>query len=150
MTVAKEPGHRGEHEISRKTIVCGNAGLFRWTCGDYSCAFYLCTRGCGCTGHPAFPTPSFFLGGWFMQNSGESRRGIANLYLAVIAKSTLVRRSPAFGRRRMRRSNPAFYFAELKLDCFAEPVIGRRFAPTRWLAMTVLGGAFARTTKKMV
>ncbi|MEA2895529.1 MAG: hypothetical protein QOJ84_1144 [Bradyrhizobium sp.] len=23
------------------------------------------------------------------------------------------------------------------LDCFAEPVIGRRFAPTRWLAMTV-------------
>jgi hypothetical protein len=21
-------------------------------------------------------------------------------------------------------------------DCFAEPVIGRRFAPTRWLAMT--------------
>jgi hypothetical protein len=25
-TVAKEPGHRGEHEISRKTIACGNAG----------------------------------------------------------------------------------------------------------------------------
>src|SRR5882724_2990969 len=24
------------------------------------------------------------------------------------------------------------------LDCFAEPVIGRRFAPTRWLAMTVV------------
>jgi hypothetical protein len=24
----------------------------------------------------------------------------------------------------------------MKLDCFAEPVIGRRFAPTRWLAMT--------------
>jgi hypothetical protein len=22
------------------------------------------------------------------------------------------------------------------LDCFAEPVIGRRFAPTHWLAMT--------------
>jgi hypothetical protein len=22
------------------------------------------------------------------------------------------------------------------IDCFAEPVIGRRFAPTRWLAMT--------------
>jgi hypothetical protein len=22
------------------------------------------------------------------------------------------------------------------VDCFAEPVIGRRFAPTRWLAMT--------------
>jgi hypothetical protein len=24
------------------------------------------------------------------------------------------------------------------MDCFAGPVIGRRFAPTRWLAMTVL------------
>jgi hypothetical protein len=22
------------------------------------------------------------------------------------------------------------------MDCFAEPVVGRRFAPTRWLAMT--------------
>src|SRR5258708_3310578 len=33
-----------------------------------------------------------------------------------------------------RRSNPAFFAA---VDCFAEPVIGRRFAPTRWLAMTV-------------
>jgi hypothetical protein len=26
MTVAKEPGHRGEREISRKTIACGNVG----------------------------------------------------------------------------------------------------------------------------
>ena len=25
-----------------------------------------------------------------------------------------------------------------EMDCFAEPVIGRRYAPTRWLAMTVL------------
>jgi hypothetical protein len=25
------------------------------------------------------------------------------------------------------------------MDCFAEPVIGRRFAPTRWLAMTGTG-----------
>ncbi len=25
-TVANKPGHRGEHEISRKTIACGNAG----------------------------------------------------------------------------------------------------------------------------
>jgi hypothetical protein len=34
---------------------------------------------------------------------------------------------------RQRRSNPALLVA---LDCFAELVIGRRFAPTRWLAMT--------------
>src|SRR5258708_3516384 len=25
------------------------------------------------------------------------------------------------------------------MDCFAEPVIGRRLAPTRWLAMTTRG-----------
>jgi hypothetical protein len=27
------------------------------------------------------------------------------------------------------------------MDCFAEPVIGRRFAPTRWLAMTISDAA---------
>jgi hypothetical protein len=26
-----------------------------------------------------------------------------------------------------------------QVDCFAEPVIGPRFAPTRWLAMTAAG-----------
>src|SRR5229473_2412854 len=42
-----------------KTIACGNAGRFRCT-RCYSCAFYQykCTRGRGCNGHPAFPTPS--------------------------------------------------------------------------------------------
>src|SRR6266436_7472335 len=73
MTVAKEPGHRGEHDISRKTIACGNAGRFRCT-RCYSCAFYhyKCTRGRGCQGHPSFPTPS--LGGRFSNASGASRR----------------------------------------------------------------------------
>jgi len=26
------------------------------------CLFHFCTRGCGCIGHPAFPTPSDFMG----------------------------------------------------------------------------------------
>src|SRR6266404_6051417 len=34
-----------------------------------------------------------------------------------------------------RRSNPSFLCG--LMDCFAEPVIGRAFAPTRWLAMTI-------------
>src|SRR6266581_2270636 len=34
-----------------------------------------------------------------------------------------------------RTSNP--FLLCVAMDCFAEPVIGRRFAPTRWLAMTV-------------
>src|SRR5882762_8479890 len=37
------------------------------------------TRGCGCNGHPAFPTPS--LGEGFMHNSGASRRGAVKLCL---------------------------------------------------------------------
>jgi hypothetical protein len=43
-----------------KTIACGNAGRFRCT-RCYSCASTntKCTRGRGCNGHPAFPTPSF-------------------------------------------------------------------------------------------
>ncbi len=28
-----------------------------------------------------------------------------------------------------------------EMDCFAEPVIGRRLAPTRWLAITVFGSS---------
>src|SRR6185436_15702213 len=33
----------------------------------------------------------------------------------------------------LRRSNP--FSPAGDMDCLAEPVIGRRFAPTRWLAM---------------
>ncbi len=43
-----------------------------------------------------------------------------------------------------RRSNPVFFVA---LDCFAEPVIGRRFAPP-WLAMTIcISGRWFRNKK---
>ena len=35
----------------------------------------------------------------------------------------------------LRRSNP-FLLLRGSMDCFAEPVIRRRFAPTGWLAMT--------------
>jgi hypothetical protein len=38
-------------------------------------AYYNYTRGCGCNGHPAFPTPS--LGEGYMHNSGATRRGSA-------------------------------------------------------------------------
>src|SRR3979409_1931971 len=40
-----------------------------------------CTRGRGCNGHPAFPTPS--LGGSFINASGAWRREGANVCLAV-------------------------------------------------------------------
>jgi hypothetical protein len=62
------------------------------------------------------------LGGSFKHNSGASRRENAESYLAVIARSEATKQSTL-----------ASY---CHMDCFAEPVIGRRFAPTRWLAMT--------------
>src|SRR6202040_1718186 len=36
------------------------------------------------------------------------------------------------------------------LDCFAEPVIGRRFAPTRWLAMTELLKPRCQVRKRLI
>jgi hypothetical protein len=42
-----------------------------------------------------------------------------------------------FARPGMTKGN--FTAPQKKMDCFAEPVIGRRFAPTGWLAMTALG-----------
>src|SRR5258706_10202021 len=39
---------------------------------------------------------------------------------------------PSSLRGAKQRSNPAF----VAVDCFAEPVIGVRYAPTRWLATT--------------
>src|SRR6266566_7912795 len=82
------------------------------------CFVLFRTRGCGCIGHPAFPAPSILLGGWFLQNSGASRRGNAESYLKwidVIARSKATKQS-------------SFLFAAPNLDCFAEHVIGRAFA----------------------
>src|SRR5713226_8233154 len=58
-TVAKEPGHRGERDISRKTIACGNAGRSGvLVVTRVRSTTTKCTRDRGCSGHPAFPTPS--------------------------------------------------------------------------------------------
>jgi len=64
-----------------------------------------CTRGRGCQGHPAFPTPS--LGGRFINGSGAWRGEVVNacleLRLAVIASAAKQSTSPRKGR----------------MDCFA-------------------------------
>src|SRR5258705_2562897 len=70
MTVSNKPGHRGEREVSRKTIARGMPGDFRCTCGDDTRVLTThCTRGCGCIGHPAFPAPSVYRGA----SSGKAR-----------------------------------------------------------------------------
>src|SRR5258708_24343308 len=52
-TVARKPGHRGEHEENRKTIAQGMPVETGEPVEDYR---ILC--GHGCIGHPAFPAPS--------------------------------------------------------------------------------------------
>jgi hypothetical protein len=42
------------------------------------------------------------------------------------------------GRHCEERSDEAIHLSHCcAMDCFAQPVVGRRSAPTRWLAMTV-------------
>jgi hypothetical protein len=64
-----------------KPLRAGMPGDLGWTCGDYARVlhFIICTRGCGCGGHPAFPTPS--LGETVQHHSGASRREIADAHL---------------------------------------------------------------------
>src|SRR6266404_9251307 len=58
-TVSNKHGHRGEREVSRKTIARGMPGDFRCDRGDYARMLVLfCMRGCGCIERPAFPAPS--------------------------------------------------------------------------------------------
>jgi hypothetical protein len=78
MTVAKEPGHRGERDISRKTIACGNAGRFRCT-RCCSCAFYHYQVHTRPRVQRAPGIPHALHGGErFINDSGASRRGVAN------------------------------------------------------------------------
>src|SRR5258708_12323101 len=71
-TVSNKPGHRGEREVSRKTIARGMPGDFRCDRGDYARMLVLfCMRGCGRIARPAFPAPSVFLGERFLQNLGR-------------------------------------------------------------------------------
>jgi hypothetical protein len=65
-----------------------------------ACAFYHCARGCGCIGHPAFPTPS--LGEGVTHNSGAMRSGNAETCLrspdaaqhAALRRDALLIRGP--------------------------------------------------------
>src|SRR5712672_2608771 len=81
----------------------------------------------------ACPTPSVFRGEWNMHDSGRA------------SHSEIVCRHRE--ERRVRRSSTSeggsdeaihSFFLSLrgKMDCFAEPVIGRAFARPLWLAMT--------------
>ena len=80
-TVARKPGHRGEHDISVKTIARGMPDVFRCDRGDYTrmLTFISHARLRVRAAHPAFPAPS--TGGRRLRhNSGVLRRGIADVW----------------------------------------------------------------------
>src|SRR5260370_9803075 len=91
----------------------------------------------GRIGRPAFPAPSELRGRESRAKLGRKalrdRESLSANEMRLKAETVT---PPRHCEEPLRRSNPAFFFAAPKLDCFAEPVIGRRFAPTRWLAMT--------------
>ena len=93
-TVSNKHGHRGEREVSRKTIARGMPGDFRCDRGDYARVFVFYTRGCGRIERPAFPAPSDLQkAGRFWQTSRESRGEIAKpcLYTAGCLKCEALR-----------------------------------------------------------
>src|SRR3984893_14642521 len=80
-----------------------------------------CTRGRGCSGHPAFPTPS--TGRKIHARLGRiAPRDRADAYLDVIARSDL---SAVAQRAKAEATKQSILSLRGKMDCFAEPVIGR-------------------------
>jgi hypothetical protein len=109
-TVAKEPGHRGERDISRKTIACGNAGRSGvLVVTRVRSTNTKCTRGRGCSGHPAFPTPSKGAEDKCKPRAHRAARARAASGFAVMARSEATKQSilPFFARR------------DGEMDCFA-------------------------------
>jgi hypothetical protein len=67
--VARKPDHQGEHEAAVKTIARGMPERFGLPVVNYSYAFLLCVRGCGCGWAPRIPC-ALFLEGFHFNNSG--------------------------------------------------------------------------------
>src|SRR6266446_2586902 len=77
---ARSPG-RARHKLLKplRAGMPGDSGVLVVT--RVLSANTKCTRGRGCNGHPAFPTPSVFGGTKFMHNPGASRRGIERAHV---------------------------------------------------------------------
>ena len=76
--------------VVRISVATSGTDFTAYRCTRVRSTTTKCTRGRGCNGHPAFPTPS--LGGRFINASGASRRGIVKAYPKLAARS-----NPWFG-----------------------------------------------------
>src|SRR4030081_1466588 len=91
MTVTKKPDHRGEHEVSRKTIARGMPGRSGVTVVTNSCAFYFAHEAAGASGARHSLRPLNSESGTFpaklaRKAAARSRSRVApSLCLAVIA-----------------------------------------------------------------
>jgi hypothetical protein len=68
-TVTRKPDRRGEHAISRNPSRVGAPGESGEPVVSVRLHLLLCTRSCGCSGHPAFPH-TLFSRQWDFHNSG--------------------------------------------------------------------------------
>src|SRR5216117_1166520 len=79
MTVSNKPGHRGEREVSRKTIARGMPGRFRCDRGDYARVLCFISHA-RLRAHQAPGIPCALCFSWAngsCKTSGASRREIA-------------------------------------------------------------------------
>jgi hypothetical protein len=84
MTVAIKLVHRGEYEVSRKTIRAGKAGSLGCTCGQRPAHFFR-AGAAGASRHPAFPAPSpIDEGTKCRKTSGARRRGTRAFVLSAV------------------------------------------------------------------
>ena len=128
--MSNKRGHRGEREVSRKTIARGMPGDFRCDRGDYARALFLLRARLRVHRAPGIPCALCFMGERFLQDSDASRRGNAESYLKLEPRhceERLVRRSSTSDRvRRSSRSeggsDEAMHCVTVALaaDCFAE------------------------------
>jgi hypothetical protein len=88
-TVARKPGHRGERDISVKTIARGMPGVSGVTVvTTLVCSFLFCMRGYGRIARPAFPAPSVCRG---IRSCMTRARSAAGWWRCVPRHSGMVR-----------------------------------------------------------
>src|SRR5258705_9560427 len=101
MTVSNKPGHRGEREVSRKTIARGMPGDFRCTCGDYVCLLHTAHEAAGAAGTRHSLRP-LFIEGHCLAKLGRlapRERGVVSGF-DVVARSAATKQSTLLYLRR--------------------------------------------------
>jgi hypothetical protein len=143
--VSNKHGHRGEHEVSRKTIARGMPGLLRCTCGDYARVLFSFAReATGASSARLSLRPLNFQGERFRPNSDASRRGIADLCVGNTNAPHFHSSSPGLtGRPNIPEASVIEPKGRGVLDTPLEPVIRLAEGETRWRGMTVEGGEVA-------